>query len=245
MQIELPGEMFCRPVESDEDVFAFRYDFVPEGKALEDGSHEQVVTELENGDLLIKGYAAVWEGTDREGENFMPGAFERGIKSFLGSQAALCFHHKADHGIGKVLDLKEDGKGLAIEARVDKQVPSSPLYYIYNAIKKGTYNGLSVGGFFRRKLTEAGQKIADMDFTEISVTPVPIHPGTSLNVVAGKALQDITLPRKPKKSSLEGDIRQEDEMALAEIAGMWNRILDGIERRGSGSKGTFGGEPVL
>ncbi len=235
--------MYVKPLD-DEETFAFRWDFIPEGKALDEGT-EPVVTELENGDLLIRGYAAVWEGDDRQGENFMPGAFERGIKSFLNSQASLCFHHKHDHGIGRVLNLREDGKGLEIEARVDKQEPSSPLYYIYNGIKKGTYTGLSVGGFFKRKLTEAGRKIADMDFTEVSVTPVPVHPGTSLSVVAGKALEDITLPRKPKKGVMDSNIRAEDEAALAEIAGYWNRMLDQIERRGSGSKGTFGGEPVL
>jgi Caudovirus prohead serine protease len=112
MELELPGEMFVKPLEGDENLFAFRWDFVPQGKALDEGGTEQVVTELPDGDLLIRGYAAVWEGDDREGENFEPGAFDRGIKSFLGSQAALCFHHKADHGIGRVRELEQDGKGL-------------------------------------------------------------------------------------------------------------------------------------
>ena len=192
--MDLPGEMYVKQLEGAEDTFGFRWDFIPQGKALEDGGEQPVVTELENGDLLIEGYAAVWEGDDRQGENFMPGAFERGIKSFLNNQATLAFHHKHDHGIGKVLHLEEDGKGLHIKARVDKQEPSSPLHYIYNGIRKGTYTGLSVGGFFKRKLTEAGRKIADMDFTEVSVTPVPVHPGTSLAVVAGKALADLDHP---------------------------------------------------
>ena len=55
-----------------------------------------------------------------------------------------------------------------MKARVDKQEPTSPLYYIYNAIKKGTYSGLSVGGFFKRKYVEGKRSIADMDFTEIT-----------------------------------------------------------------------------
>jgi phage head maturation protease len=29
-----------------------------------------------NGDLIIEGYAAVWEGDDRYGENFIEGAFQ-------------------------------------------------------------------------------------------------------------------------------------------------------------------------
>ncbi|MBB4663017.1 HK97 family phage prohead protease [Conexibacter arvalis] len=145
-------------------------------------------TILENGDLLVVGYAAVWDGLDREGENFLNGAFQRGIKTFLEGQATLAFHHQHDKGIGKVLELREDERGLWMKARVDFQPESSPLRYIYNGIKKGTYNALSVGGFFARTLTARGWRISAVDVTEVSVTPVPAHPGTSFAVVAGKAL---------------------------------------------------------
>ena len=94
-----------------------------------------------------------------------------------------------------MLDLKEvEGKGLWMKARVDKQEESSPLHYIYNGIKKGSMKGLSVGGFFKRKWTELGRRIADMDFTEISVTPVPVHTKTGFAVVAGKALEGMEAP---------------------------------------------------
>lgn len=187
--IEKPGDFFVKPVEGQSDLFAFRYGFNLEGKALEDGP-APVVREDDSGDLIIEGYAAVFEGTDRQDENFIPGSFERGIKSFLSGNNSLCYHHKHDHVIGEVLDLREEeGKGLFMRARVDNQPESSPLRWIYNAVKKGSMKGLSVGGFFRRKLTEAGQRIADMDFTEVSVTGVPVHPGTSFGVVAGKALE--------------------------------------------------------
>lgn len=152
-----------------------------EGKAVE---------ELDDGDLLIEGTAAVYDGIDREGENFEKGAFERGIKSFLNGQAALCYHHKHDHLLGKVIELEEvEGKGLKFKARVDHQPETSPLRHLYNAVKKGSLRGVSVGGFFRRKLTEAGRKISDVDLTEISLTPVPVHNQTSFAVVAGKALE--------------------------------------------------------
>lgn len=201
-------EQFIRPVDGQPDLFAFTYSFglSPEGKA-DPGSitlDPDSITELEDGDLLIEGWAANFEGLDRQNENFMEGAFQRGIKSFLSGQRALCFHHKHDMGIGEVLDLQEvEGKGLKMKARVDHQPESSPLRYIYNAIKKGTYKGLSVGGFFRRKLTPKGWRIADMDFTEISVTPVPVHPGTGFAVVAGKALEDAP-PAEPAKITVEG-----------------------------------------
>ena len=188
-------EQFIRPVEGQPDLFAFTYSFgvAPEGKAQTDSItlDPDSITVLDDGDLLIEGWAANFQGLDRQNENFTEGAFQRGIKSFLSGQRALCFHHQYDKGIGEVLALEEvEGKGLKMKARVDHQPESSPLRYIYNAIKKGTYKGLSVGGYFRRKLTEKGWRIADMDFTEISVTPVPIHPGTGFAVVAGKALVD-------------------------------------------------------
>lgn len=159
------------------------YPFHASGKALAS------TRELESGDLIIEGYAAVFDGVDRQGENFSEGAFRRAIRAFLTAQATLAYHHRTDLGIGKVLELREiPGQGLWMRARVDYQPESSPLRWIYNGIKKGSYNALSVGGYFRRRLTAAGWRIFDMDFTEISVTPVPIHPGTSFAVVAGKAL---------------------------------------------------------
>lgn len=182
----LPAEALLKPVEGHEDLFAFTFGFELEGKSME----EPVVTELEDGDLRIAGWAANFDGIDRQGENFADGAFQRGIKSFLAAGGPLCFHHKFDTGVGAVDVLDEvPGKGLWMEARVDKQEPTSPLYYIYNAVRKGSYKGLSVGGFFKRALTEAGRKIVDVDLAEISITPVSVHGKTNFSVVAGKALE--------------------------------------------------------
>jgi HK97 family phage prohead protease len=224
------------PIEGKPDYFAFRTDFVLEGKALEDGTPAQTVTEEENGDLIIEGWAASFEGLDRQGENFVPGAFQRGIKSFLSGQSPLCFHHKYDMGIGSVLDLQEHpDKGLWMKARVDYQPEQSPLRHIYNAVKKGSYKGLSVGGFFKRALVEGRRMIADMDFTEVSVTPVAVHPKTKFAVVAGKALaNDLDVPDSVGDVNLpDGEIRQEDferfQWALAEIAA----VLDRIDKRTS------------
>ena len=236
MSFELPIETFIRPVPGDDDVLAFRYDFTIEGKAVD----EQTVTELDDGDLMIEGYAAVFDGIDREGENFAPGAFQEGIKAFLDGQAALCYHHKHDKVLGKVLELtEEEGKGLRLKARVDGAIRNHPeLGTIYQQIKRGTINALSVGGFFRRKLTELGPRITGMDFTEISATPVPVHPGTKFAVVAGKALaSDLKVPDNVNAPNLpEDEIRDEDffriQMALDELSSVVNQL----ERRKSNSE---------
>jgi HK97 family phage prohead protease len=223
-------DFFVKPVDGHPDLFAFRHDFMVEGKAL-DGQAQPTVTVEENGDLIIEGWAASFDGLDRQGENFVDGAFQRGIKAFLDGQSALCFHHDQKAGIGTVLGLNEvPGEGLWMKARVDFQPENSPLRYIYNAVKKGSYKGLSVGGFFKRALVGGRRMIADMDFTEISVTPVAMHPRTKFAVVAGKALTaDLTIPDGVGSVDVpEDEIRDEDferlQWSLNELASVLARI---------------------
>jgi HK97 family phage prohead protease len=198
--MEFPAGFFYTSVEGHDDLIAFQYDFTLDGKALTDS----VIEETEDGDLIIEGWAAVFEGLDREGENFQEGAFQRACKAFVDNQASLCYHHKRDHVLGKVLELEEvKDKGLRLRARVDGAIKTHPvLGTIYQQIKKGTFNGLSVGGFFRR----LGNKIVDMDLTEVSVTGVPVHTGPKFSVVAGKALSDLQVPLPPEKKD---EIRKE------------------------------------
>jgi HK97 family phage prohead protease len=158
-----------------------RQPFTLEGKAVDTRA-------LDSGDLLVEGWAAVWAGLDREGENFLRGAFKKSIRAFLDGQAALVYHHQIDKGIGTVLDLQEKKEGLWFKARVDRQVESSPLFYIYNAIRKGSYRGVSLGGFFRRTFGPNGPRIHSADIAELSITPSAQHPGTRLSVAAVKAL---------------------------------------------------------
>jgi HK97 family phage prohead protease len=237
--MELPAEMFVKPIDGADDLFAYRYDFTLEGKSAE----QPVVTELEDGDLIIEGYAAVWDGDDRSGENFAPGAFAKGLENFLSGQAALCYHHKHDMCLGKVLDLKEEGKGLYMKARVDGAIQDDPrLKGIYQQIKRGTYNGLSTFGRFKRGIGALANKIIDTDLMEISVTPVPAHPGTSFAALAGKALAtDLKVPDGVAAPDLpEDEIREDDfyqvQYALESIA----RVLERLEKRGEGSKTTTG-----
>lgn len=212
--------------EAPADTFGFLLD----GKAIDQPEADS------DGNLIIEGWAANFEGIDREGENFTDGAFQRGIKSFLSAQRALCFHHKHDQVIGEVLDLEEvEGKGLKMRARVNFQPDSSPLRWIYNSVKDGTLKGLSVGGFFKRKLTPEGYRISDMDFTEISVTAVPVHPGTSFAVVAGKALasdviesdEGVTTPDLPP------DLRAEDVYAINDCLARLDSVFKRLGERGS------------
>jgi HK97 family phage prohead protease len=224
-------ELYLREVPEHDDLIAFHCDFVLEGKALED----EVLTVEENGDLIIEGYAAIFEGDDRQGENFAPGAFERGMKAFLEGRAPLCYHHNKSKVLGKVLDLEQDDRGLKIRARVDGEIATHPeLKTYYGQIKKGTIDGLSIGGFFKRGLVDGKRRIIDMDMTEISTTATPVHSKPSFSVLAGKALGSDVPEIEPLP---EGDIRQADVDSLSwmieELNSTIKRINESFDKRGS------------
>jgi hypothetical protein len=56
-------DFLLKPVPDHPDLFAFRYDFLLEGKSLRRGEKAPTVTEEENGDLIIEGWAASFEGS--------------------------------------------------------------------------------------------------------------------------------------------------------------------------------------
>lgn len=225
------------PVDGRADQFAFEADigFVRDEKALSEDEYAKYADQLEEGDLLIAGWGANFE-LDRENESFMPGSFERGLKSFLSGEATLAYHHKHDIALGRVLAAEQvEGKGVRIVARVDKQPESSPIRHLYEQVKKGTLNALSCGGFFKRKLTPEGWRISDVDLTEWSVTPVPVGRGCNFSVVAGKALasdviesdEGITTPDLPP------DLREEDVYVINDCIARLDSVFKRLGERGS------------
>lgn len=225
-----------KPVAGHEDMREFVADvgFVRDTKALSDDEYAKYADKLTDGDLLIAGWGANFE-MDREGESFMEGAFDRGLKNFLDGEATLAFHHKHDQVLGRVLDAERiEGKGVRIVARVDSQNEASPLRHIYEQVKKGSLNALSCGGFFKRKLTDEGWRISDVDLTEWSVTGVPVGKGCNFAVVAGKAL--VAEVVKSDKVTLDlpnpaDEIREEDLMWINDAIASLNRTLDRISCR--------------
>jgi hypothetical protein len=158
-----------------------------DAKALGDAPSAQL---LEDGDILITGIGANYD-LDREDEAFLEGAFTKGLNKFLSGAAPLCFHHRKHEVIGRVIAATPiPGRGIEVKAIVHRQPESSPLFHIYQGIKKGSINGLSVGGIFKRVMTEAGPRISDVDIVEWSATATPVGKGSEFSVVAGKALTD-------------------------------------------------------
>lgn len=184
--------------------------------------------QTERGDLIVTGLAASFEGLDREGEQFLRGAFRDSIKRFLTqpSGAPLCFNHKKTQPIGQVLDLSETDEGLQFKALVAKQEPSSPLYYIWDGIRRGIYKGVSVGGLFKRKLMEGGWRIVTADLTEISIAPVPMSTSTFAYATEVKSMMDFCEAGiTPDLDSIAGELQDlERRMLMYEARDALHRL---------------------
>src|SRR5262249_55638217 len=100
------------------------------------------------------------------------------------------------------------------------------LRTLYQQIKRGTLSGLSIGGFFRRKATAAGTRIYNMDFTEISVTGIPVHAAPSFAVVEGKALMNAG----ELNAALNGYVKHRAVERDLEVAGLTVRVAADVLR---------------
>lgn len=204
-------------------VAEFQLDFLLDQKAA-----STVITEDENGDLYIEGYAADFE-VDRQDEAFEPGAFAAGLKSFMDTNPIMLYHHQYDKALGQYVDARLDQKGLWVKGRVDKPAPGSWAEDVVQKIKTGTIRGFSVGGIFKRRVNaETGRpSIFHCDLAEISVTPFPVNPRTMF-AVAGKAFEGVEIPSLPE---VDGEVRAEDEELVAYAVAELQRVFDRIEKR--------------
>lgn len=177
------------------------------------GAKSMDATELVSGDIAFKGYAVVWDGLDAEGENFIRGAVRDAIPAFLAGSAPVAFHHDRSKVLGRILDMYEDRKGVFVRGRVDRQEPSSPLWYVYNAVRRGSVRGLSLSGYFQRQPTPAGRMISKvLRIVEVSLTPAAQHPQTGVCALEVKAL-----PQSQRARELDALRRVETELGLLKL----------------------------
>lgn len=89
----------------------------------------------------FKGYAAIFNKVDLEGELTEPGAYARSIKQ-RGGKVPILWQHKVDTPIG-MADIEEDTKGLVVSGELALGVKGADDAYAL--AKKGIVTGLSTG----------------------------------------------------------------------------------------------------
>ena len=91
----------------------------------------------------FSGYASVFGGVDSYGDTIMPGAFAETLAK--NGMPKMFFNHEWDMPIGKYTFAQEDQIGLKVSGEYTPELGLAED--VYAAMKHGTIDGLSIGGY--------------------------------------------------------------------------------------------------
>lgn len=152
---------------------------------------EDVSLKLEGAAGSFSGYAARFGGVDSYGDTILKGAFESTLRTF--GKPKMFFNHSWDMPIGKYLTVKEDDAGLFVQGELTQGMGLSAD--VHAAMKHGTLDGLSIGGFVKKgdyEETDTGRIIRRWSrLVEISPVALPADNGArvDLSTVKGEELE--------------------------------------------------------
>lgn len=95
-------------------------------------------TDMAMDDRTFKGYASTWD-IDRVGDVIHQGAFKKTIQE-RGNQIKVLFNH--NQAIGKPLTMREDAKGLYVEAKISKTALGDEVLEL---MRDGVIDQMSIG----------------------------------------------------------------------------------------------------
>jgi uncharacterized protein len=93
----------------------------------------------------FEGYASKWDGIDSHGDTILKGAFAETLKN---TPPKMFFNHQWDMPVGKWIDCGEDATGLYVKGELTPGLSMSND--VRAAMKHGTLDGLSIGGFLKK-----------------------------------------------------------------------------------------------
>ena len=143
---------------------------------------------------IISGYASVFGNVDSYGDIVVRGAFSRFLAELQVKNKVIPVfygHNMEDPraNIGRVLELREDNRGLWFKAQLDL---SGDTYgrLVYEQLKDGRLDSLSFGfSVVDGANTEAGYELRELELYEISVVPIPANQEALITEVkAGRAI---------------------------------------------------------
>ncbi len=153
----------------------------------------------------FSGYASVFGGVDSYGDTIIKGAFQQAIAS---DKPKMFFNHAWDMPIGKWTKAEEDSKGLFVEGEL---TPGLALAAdVRAAMKHGTLDGLSIGGYLKKgdyEETDKGRIITKWSKL-MEVSPVVFPADNSARITNVKQIDfESLLPECKTERDLERLLR--------------------------------------
>ena len=136
--------------------------------------------------LVIKGYASVFNMVDNYNDIILPGAFAESIKK----KVKLLWQHDHTKPIGVINTLYEDEKGLFMEASINCLLNQGRETALL--IRQGAVDGLSIGFTVNKSsFSKNGERIiTDVKLWEVSIVTFPANSGAGISTIASKAYED-------------------------------------------------------
>ena len=130
---------------------------------------DEVALKMQGDSGTFEGYASKWNGVDSYGDTILKGAFTDTLKA---TAPKMFFNHQWDMPVGKWLSLSEDNEGLYVKGELTPGLSISAD--VRAAMKHGTLDGLSIGGFLKKGDYEEkdGRRIIRKWSTLAEISPV-------------------------------------------------------------------------
>jgi HK97 family phage prohead protease len=179
------------------------------------------VKALEDGTLVISGYASTFGNMDRHGDIIDVKAFDETMEKYMESSILLAFHNQK-LPIGMVSEAHLDEKGLYVVGHIPEN-PDPQVQGVRKMIEKGVLRSFSIGGYFHREKSAQGNIIRKVDLVEISVVSVPANPLASFSIQEGKEAvfetKDLSFEAKDLSFEYEKPISNQPLVAQIEVEG--------------------------
>jgi HK97 family phage prohead protease len=125
-----------------------------------------------DGPITFEGYASKFGGKDSQGDTILAGAFAYTLRK--NGKPKMFYGHEWDMPIGKYTTVKEDDTGLFVKGELTPGLAKA--VDVGAALKHGTLDGLSIGGFVKSgdmEELEDGTTIIKTFTRLVEVSPVP------------------------------------------------------------------------
>lgn len=141
-----------------------------------------------NGDLMIAGYASLFDRVDLAGDVVRPGAFAVSLAARGPGGLAMLFQHDPSQTVGVWDDAREDARGLYVRGRITPRGARARV--AARLVRAGVLDGLSIG--FRTRRSRRGpvatfgrvvRELERVELWEVSLVTFPMLPQARLRVV--------------------------------------------------------------
>lgn len=172
----------------------------------------ELKTEGEAG--TFRGYASKFNGIDSYGDTILPGAYQKVLDRM---PPIFLNHNTMDLPIGRYTAMKENAQGLYVEGQLTLSIQKARD--VYEAMKAGTIDGLSVGILLSKQDYEwneaGGRNIKSVSgLREISVCTFPADDRARIGLVKSEDIQKAISIRELEESLRDAGLSKAQAQAF-------------------------------